>query len=100
MKTVITNNLFNQNLVTVFVVDRAGAPKPGESFIFGGSNGDNQVYVVIRHQGRRMQEFIDTTSDVRKQRTGPNPNIEVPFSAGKVGLVSRKIGKHHGIVQS
>jgi len=84
----------------VFVVDNKKLPKMGESFIFGGSNGDNEIYVVIRYQKSRIQEFIDTESDSSKGRTGINPNIPVDFPAGKIGIVARKSGKRVGIVQS
>jgi len=100
MKTIRTNDLFNNNLLTVFVVDRAARPKIGEEFIFGGPNGDNEIYKVVRHQFTRQQFFIDTTAPADVGRTGINPNIEVPLPSDKIGLVSRKTGKRVGIVQS
>jgi len=100
MKTIRTSDLFNNNLLTVFVIDKAGAPKIGEEFIFGGPNGDKEIYKVVRFQRTRAQLFLDTTSDPRKGRTGPNPNITVPFAKGKIGLVARKTGKRVGIIQS
>jgi len=99
MKTVFTAELFNNNLLTVFVVDKGKHPRVGEEFIFGGRNGDQEVYKVVRFQNTRMQEFINTTAPSQLGRTGPNPNIPVPLPEGKIGLASRKSGKRTGIVQ-
>jgi len=100
MKTIRTNDLFNNNMLTVFVVNRSEKLRIGEEFVFGGTNGDGEIYKVVRHQFTRQQPFIDTTAPPDVGRTGINPNIDVPLPSGKIGLVSRRTGKRVGIVQS